>query len=597
MIDFQKVKLIIWDLDETLWKGVLSDGTVQIIPENLKLINDLVDIGVVCSICSKNDFSNTKKFLQKQRVWDNFVFVSINWSPKGERVKQIIEEMQLRQPNVLFIDDNNLNLNEVKTICPEIMTAEPSIIDDLIEFVKTKQKKDLNHDRLNQYKVLEKKKEFRATTGSNQEFLKKSNIQVIISNDVLPYLDRIEDLVQRSNQLNFTKIRSSKEELEQFIKKSSNCGIVSVKDNFGDYGIVGFYAFADNKLEHFVFSCRTLGMGVEQYVWHKIGKPSIEPVGEVASKLEGDMPEWINSTQTQKQKKLKVSKNIIIKGPCDMSQMFSFIEPSKNIKTEFVYVGRNGVSIEGGNHTQHIIQSFATNENDKNQTISSLPFGDKKMYTTNIFDSDVDVVVYSLFTDPNLGLYKNKKTGVIVAFGEFTNNLTDESLWNDFINKKLFVANCEFTRENLTKIKEEYEFIGRLSPIQIVDNLRVIFEKLQKHTKLVLILGSEIEYKDNLQQAYADRHKFNKKLNDLVRSWASQEQRLKILDVNKFIESQEDFTNNINHFTKLVYYRMSQELIEIVGDSSLKPRTVFCKIKLAISTFVKKILRKFRLLK
>ena len=114
MIDFQKVKLIIWDLDETLWKGVLSDGTVQIISENIKLINDLIDAGIVCSICSKNDFETTKKFLKEQKIWNSFVFASINWSSKGERVKQIIDEMQLRQPNVLFIDDNQSNLNEAK---------------------------------------------------------------------------------------------------------------------------------------------------------------------------------------------------------------------------------------------------------------------------------------------------------------------------------------------------------------------------------------------------------------------------------------------------------------------------------------------------
>ena len=62
----------------------------------------------------------------------------------------------------------------------------------------------------------------------------------------------------------------SKEELIQLIQTDGVAsGYVSVKDRFGDYGIVGMYVMKEGELIHFLFSCRTIGMGIEQYVYAK----------------------------------------------------------------------------------------------------------------------------------------------------------------------------------------------------------------------------------------------------------------------------------------------------------------------------------------
>ena len=131
-MEFKDVKLIIWDLDETLWKGTLSDGEV-VLPDNHKrLLFDLTDRGIVNSICSKNDDSAVNEELRKNKILDLFVFNSINWSPKGQRVKQIVEEMGLRFPNVMFIDDNPLNRAEVQECCKGITAESEKIINHLI---------------------------------------------------------------------------------------------------------------------------------------------------------------------------------------------------------------------------------------------------------------------------------------------------------------------------------------------------------------------------------------------------------------------------------------------------------------------------------
>lgn len=327
MIEFGKIKLVIWDLDETLWKGVLSEGTVDMPMEHIKLVKDMVDSGVMCSICSKNDEQPVLDELEKNGIKDLFVFNSINWSPKGERVKQIITEMNLRQPNVVFIDDNPSNRGEVKTSCPYVDVEDVDVISVLVSYFSAAEKKDTEHKRLKQYNVLEEKQNFKAHFASNEEFLKHSNVIVELFTDCENHKERILDLINRSNQLNFTKVRLNESDLDELLTDSNiRCGYAQVKDNFGDYGIVGFYAVENGIAKHFVFSCRTLGMGVEQYVYSQIGKPAIDIKGEVSSSPYEPEPYWINQdNKNSKEKDHLNAGKVLVKGPCDMQQMFAYI--------------------------------------------------------------------------------------------------------------------------------------------------------------------------------------------------------------------------------------------------------------------------------
>ena len=285
-IELKNIKLIIWDLDETLWKGTISEEKVKIEPEILDFIENTLDIGIVHSICSKNEFEVAKNQLGKNKIWKYFVFPSIDWTAKGMRIQNIISRMNLRDTNVLFIDDNIQNLNEAKFYCKEIKTALPDQIKELNNQAKKIEKKDLNRKRLKQYKILEDKESLKVNYNSNEEFLKSCNIKVEINNNCLEEADRLHELLMRSNQLNYTKFRQDKNEFIKLLKDPEvNSGYVKVHDKFGDYGIVGLFSVKNNKAIHFLFSCRTLGMLIEQWVYKKIGCPEIDVVGEVVTKL------------------------------------------------------------------------------------------------------------------------------------------------------------------------------------------------------------------------------------------------------------------------------------------------------------------------
>ena len=169
MYQFDKIKLVIWDLDETFWKGTFSEGRVEIPAQNRKLLSFLTDIGIVNSICSKNDEKQVMGYLNDQGLADFFVFPSISWQPKGARIKQLISDMQLRPANVLFLDDNPSNLGEASYSCPEIMTGTPELIPQLLADTEKAERKDPKHKRLQQYRILEEKQQARSEFSSNEE--------------------------------------------------------------------------------------------------------------------------------------------------------------------------------------------------------------------------------------------------------------------------------------------------------------------------------------------------------------------------------------------------------------------------------------------
>lgn len=574
MYDFEKIKLIVWDLDDTFWSGTLSEGDVVVPEQNINLIRRLTDIGIVNSICSKNDAAQTMRKLKELELDSYFVFPSINWDAKGSRIKALIADMQLRPANVLFLDDHAPNLAEARFVSPELMTASPDVIPQLLEQAMKSPKSDPEHKRLHQYRILEEKWEEKKHFTSNEDFLYDSNIRVVFGSDCLAQLDRIHDLVWRSNQLNFTKVRSTKEELTAlFTDASAKCGYVSVSDRFGDYGITGFYALKQNRLLHFCFSCRTLGMGVEQYVYAKLGRPELQIVGEVSGDLtQNGLPGWINQEKTGGQgggirAGHAQAHSVLIKGPCDLFQILPYIADKTLIDTEFTYVNDCGVTVESTGHTTHIVEAMRLTEEEKQRVLREVPFSDPGIYSRRIYDGNYRVVVISILSDANLGVYRRKETGERIAFLEGFHPITDPENWEPYIRGEYNHGGFAFTRENLMKFAEQYEFVGINSAERIVENLSYIRQHLPKETTMAVMLGGELYYEKNTFPAYENRHLVHKEINAAIRA-AAEELDIRLIDVNRYLVDQSSFYDHFNHYIKPVYYQLAGEIIALINEQT-----------------------------
>jgi FkbH-like protein len=268
-----KIKLIIWDLDDTLWQGTLAEGdNVRLHERRAVFVRALNNCGIVSAICSKNDHATAQKTLESFHLWDEFVFPRISFTPKGEVIKKIIEDMHLRPVNALFVDDNVHNLNEVRSVVPDINILDASREDaDEILTQILEDNKHVNKRRVEEYRILQTKADDRQCQAiSNEDFLRSCDIRVSYAYrmDNLDFANRIEELANRSNQLNYTKSRFELGQVTELLLdiQLHHSFAIFTWDRYGYYGLVGFIAVAQTtgKVIHFVFSCRVMHMGIEQ---------------------------------------------------------------------------------------------------------------------------------------------------------------------------------------------------------------------------------------------------------------------------------------------------------------------------------------------
>ncbi len=139
-LDISKIKVIIWDLDNTFWDGVITEGDIHPVQKNIDLVKELSRHGIVNSICSKNNYEECKEKMIKFGVWEYFVFPSIDWTAKTQRVIRIVNTMNLRTVNALFLDDEPANLQRVmgadnSVMCGTIQELADSL---LVQMKKSK---------------------------------------------------------------------------------------------------------------------------------------------------------------------------------------------------------------------------------------------------------------------------------------------------------------------------------------------------------------------------------------------------------------------------------------------------------------------------
>lgn len=372
----EPVRLVVWDLDETFWSGTLTEGGISYSDENHRIVIELARRGIMSSLCSKNDLEPVKQILEKTGIWDYFIFPSLDWTPKGARLKDLIEAVQLRPESVLFIDDNPLNRGEACQFAPGIQVADETFIPGLLENPLLQGKADPDLSRLKNYKVLEEKHEAKSSSTDITQFLRDSHIQVTIEHNIADHMERVVELINRTNQLNFTKRRLPEnfdeacEQLRGPLRDIfHHAGLIHVKDRYGDYGFVGFYLLHrygnGHYLEHFCFSCRTIGMGIEKWVYDKLGRPDIHVVAPVLSDIHSDQEiDWINQSHGYSESNEKIIKKAIIRGGCAISSLGHYLELyADETVSEHNYI-RDGMGVRIDHSSLLSLSLFGT-ERDK----------------------------------------------------------------------------------------------------------------------------------------------------------------------------------------------------------------------------------------
>ena len=575
-----KIKLVIWDLDNTLWRGTLAEGDeLFLFPERAELIKNLTQAGIVNSICSKNDFDDAKEALSRMGLWEYFVFPKINFAPKGQMVQSILDEMHLRAANTVFIDDEVSNLQEVLYYNPEITVLDQAECETFFDSFKTAGNVDSDCSRLSQYKQLERKTQEKKSFSSNEEFLRSSNIRLEFTPvDSRELFERLCVLDERTNQLNFTKKRMTPEELMGLLKNPNiETRMIHATDNFGDYGYIGFYSLYQGNLIHFVFSCRIMNMGIEHFVYQYLGYPKIKIEGDTASELSRtrqiDYIKVVNAGTEHEFDEESVENilteesqvNIFVLGACDLYHSIAYFALPNNY---FLYEcnvastsdGRRGRSVNVG--TEYIRSQYDMTEEEKDfcrrhfynytryNVFKSEIFDEKWDYVIISFHDDMVYKIHTNKKDPNLRVVlgterKYEHTRIINISEEEPAKRADQRAW----------------------LAEHFDEGHYITPERFEENLLWIASKIPEKTKIILINGPEIDFFRNINPSCLEVREQIIALNKVIkRLCKTHSDRFSLVDMNKVVRSRKNVTNYLFHLKAQPAFKLFTK----VADTMLK---------------------------
>jgi len=267
----KKVKCVVWDLDNTMWDGVLvEDGPEKLrlkpgIAETLKALDER---GILHSIASKNNSEEALAVLKRFGIDEYFLCPQISWEPKSRGVQTIAKQLNIGLDTFLFVDDSPFEREEVNTVCPEVRALDatqyleiPAM--DICQVPVT----DESRERRQMYKVESQRLSLADNFGNDYlAFLRYCNIRLNISPMTRENLPRVHELTQRTNQMNFSGNRYEKSVLEGILSMPHlDTYVLEVEDRFGSYGIVGF-SVVDSRtplMTDLMFSCRVQAKRVE----------------------------------------------------------------------------------------------------------------------------------------------------------------------------------------------------------------------------------------------------------------------------------------------------------------------------------------------
>lgn len=593
----EAVRLVVWDLDETFWKGTLTEGGIQeYVRAHHDIVIELARRGIMSSICSKNDFDPVMAILKAEGIADYFIFPSISWEPKGMRLAQLVETVQLRAPTVMFIDDNPNNRGEAAAIVPGLQVEDETFIDRILDDPRFKGKDDHELSRLKQYKLLEeRKRDEEQTTGGNEDFLRSCDVRVQIDYDVEANIDRAIELINRTNQLNFTKnrlpedIEAARTQLRGLINGGFGrlSGLIRVADKYGDYGYVGFFLrggmrhvvngeLATASLIHFCFSCRTLGMGVEQWVYEHLSRPALHVVGEVLTNLsEPRTIDWIREVQSIEDDvdaHEPIAPQIILHGGCETAVIAVYLQkltPRLDVYGSYV---SNGIFVCGN------VSSYVSNIADRDartfaaecKALGLAP----GVETGNVFaTAEPGALFVANFTADagGQGRIRHKQHGWIFLMGPDgvgSHYPTPEAELKAALETRAAHMPAHQQAETLRinrHVIEHYDVLPTPSQAERADQLHDLIRRIPAGSKFILVVPHHRERRPEgmIENDWQARYRA------LAEGIIEQYPFAACIAMSDLIYSDEEITD-VNHYRREVYTRVADRIAEL--EKTLEPK-------------------------
>jgi FkbH-like protein len=268
-------KVVVCDLDNTLWDGVIGEGAVTHLGRRQEILKGLRNRGILLSINSKNDPRNVH-FSGGVLESGDFVAPRINWMPKAANMKSIVAELNMKAKDFVFIDDRSDELEQIADAFPEILTlnAQDPATWRLLSHWQKHLRADQDGDRTRLYHERFARDQFllaappsEAAGEDELAALSRLGLEVKIEDVTRSGVKRAAELINRTSQFNLCGSRVTVTQLLEGLSQGHRVFTVTARDKFGGMGVVGAMKvdIQPGRLEIpvFVLSCRVFGFGIE----------------------------------------------------------------------------------------------------------------------------------------------------------------------------------------------------------------------------------------------------------------------------------------------------------------------------------------------
>ena len=291
-------KVLVLDLDNTLWGGVVGESGAQGIVVGgegegeaylafQKHVRRLRETGVLLAVCSKNNEKDAREpFETNDRMalrLDDFAAFHASWDAKPAALRRMASELNLGLDSFVFFDDNPAERAHVRAELPEVTVVE--VPPDPAHYIRALEQSlafetagltEADSQRASQYAAESQRRSSLSAAASPAEYLASLEMKAEVLEINRTNLDRVVDLITKTNQFNLTTRRHSRAAVEAMLAtERSVCFAVSLADRFGDYGIISVvlavpHAAGALRLDTWLMSCRAMGRTLEHFVMNRI---------------------------------------------------------------------------------------------------------------------------------------------------------------------------------------------------------------------------------------------------------------------------------------------------------------------------------------
>jgi FkbH-like protein len=294
-------KVLILDLDNTVWGGVIGDDGlegIQIAQGDARgeahlgvqrLALDLRQRGIVLAVCSKNADEVAREPFEKHPEMllklNHIAVFQANWNDKATNIQAIAAELSLGLDAMVFLDDNPAERGLVRQLLPQV--AVPELPDEPAFYARTLAAAGYfeavtfaNEDlkRASFYQDNAKRASLQKQAGGVDAYLASLDMTITFQPFDATGRARIVQLINKSNQYNLTTRRYTDPEVAEAESDPEVFTLqVRLADIFGDNGMISVVICRPGEpgeweIDTWLMSCRVLGRKVEHMVLHEILK-------------------------------------------------------------------------------------------------------------------------------------------------------------------------------------------------------------------------------------------------------------------------------------------------------------------------------------